>query len=101
MSLPKFHTQLKELSLLQTQWAKELDPVLQSALVSGLVLKNSVLSTGDNTINHKLGRALQGWFLVRKRGAAEVYDKQDSNTMPDKTLVLNASAGVTVDIYVF
>ncbi len=101
MSLPKFYTQLKEFSLLQTQWAAAIDPVLALPTNGAIILKSVVLAIGDNTISHKLGRALQGWSIVRVRAATTIYDKQDSNTMPDRTLVLNSSAGATVDILVF
>lgn len=56
---------------------------------------------GSNTIQHKLDRKLQGWVFVRKGAAAEVYDTQDTNTTPDRTLVLVSDAAVTVNIYVF
>lgn len=68
---------------------------------SGTLLSSVSLSSGDNTISHKLSQKLQGWFIVRLRGAATIYDKQDSNQSQDKTLVLNSSAAVTVDLWVF
>lgn len=66
-----------------------------------VVLKSVPLSTGSNTVNHTLGRTLQGWFPVRLRASATLYDTQDSNTTPDRTLMLVASAPVTVDLAVF
>lgn len=68
---------------------------------SGTILTNVSLSSGDNTIPHKLSQKLQGWFIVRLRGAATIYDKQDSNKTPELNLVLNSSAAVVVDIFVF
>lgn len=67
----------------------------------GTILVSIELSSGDNTISHKLSQKPQGWFIVRQRGAATIYDKQDDNQNADKTLVLNSSADVTVDIFVF
>jgi len=67
----------------------------------GTTLTSVNLNAGDNTIPHKLSQKLQGWFIVRLRGSATIYDKQDSNPSPDKNLVLNSSASVTVDIFVF
>jgi hypothetical protein len=67
----------------------------------GTILSNVSLNSGDNTIAHKLSQKLQGWFIVRLRGAATIYDKQDSNPSQDKNLILNSSASVTVDIFVF
>lgn len=68
---------------------------------SGTILTGIALKSGDNTVSHKLSQNLQGWFIVRLRGAATIYDKQDSNKNQSKTLVLNSSADVTVDIFVF
>lgn len=100
-ALPIYHTTSKEISMLQTNWAKQLNPVLDLPLNSGQVLQNISLLAGNNVINHLLGRKLQGWFFVRQRAAATVYDTQDNNQTPALTLTLNASAPVSVDIFVF
>ncbi len=86
---------------LQTTWSAVLNPVLKNPLVDGVLLKNITLVVGSNQINHKLGRNLQGWLIVRLRGAAVVYDTQDSNQMPSKTLLLTSDTGVNVDLWVF
>lgn len=99
--LPIFQTEDQSLSLMQTKWAAEINPLLNLPLSSSLVLSNIVLTSGKNTINHTLGRKLVGWFICRQRGAASVYDLQDLNQLPDKTLVLMASSGVSVDLTVF
>ena len=87
--------------LAQTQWATEINPVLQNPITAGVLLKNITLATGTNTINHKLGRNLQGWFIVRQRAAGTVYDTQDTNKFPALTLTLQSSANISVDLYVF
>lgn len=99
--LPKFNTSDQALSLLQTTWSSQLNPLLALPLSSSLVLKKVSLTSGKNTINHTLGRELQGWFIVRQRGSASIYDTQDVNKLSDKTLVLMASSGVSVDILCF
>jgi hypothetical protein len=100
--LPKVQAEDQAMNLLQTAWAAQLDPLLKAALASGQVLKSISLASGDNAVNHKLGRKLQGWFPVRIRGAAvSLYDKQDTNATPALTLTLNASTAVVVDLFVF
>lgn len=87
--------------MLQTNWSQKIDPVLRLPTVNGLLLKNVRLAVGVNTIDHKLGRNLQGWQVVRQRAAASIFDQQDSNQRQALTLVLNSSAIVTVDLFVF
>lgn len=101
MALPIFASDSQPMHLMQTAWASKLNPVLANPATSGLLLKNVKLSSGANTINHLLGRPLQGWCIVRQRAAAAIYDSQDANLQPTLTLALQASAPVTVDLYVF
>lgn len=88
-------------SNLNVNWGTALNNVLDNEILYGNVLTNQALTTGSNTINHGLGRVLIGWWLVRIRALATVYDTQDSNPTPASTLLLTTSADVTVDIYVF
>lgn len=89
------------LDLMQTQWASQLNPVIDNPLSKPIVLKNVLLSTGTNTINHKLGQKLQGWFATRVRSSVTLYDQQDNNQTPNLTLVLIASAPASIDLAVF
>jgi hypothetical protein len=101
MALPIFQTGSKDLSQMQTTWAQKLNPVIDSPISQGLLLKSVSLSSGANTINHTLGRKLQGWIVVRIRSGASIYDTQDSNSMPELTLTLVSSANAVVDLFVF
>lgn len=86
---------------MQTAWAQQLNPLLSNPALSGLILSGVVLGNGTSTINHKLGRKLQGWFIVGINAVAAIYDQQASNQMADKTLVLVSNAACTVNLYVF
>lgn len=99
--LPYIQTDSRELSQLQTTWASQINPVLTQAILGGNYLKNVSLTTGDNVINHKLGRNLQGWIITRIRSAATLYDTQDTNQSPSLTLNLNSSANCVVDLLVY
>lgn len=101
MTLPQFQMFDKDLNLLQTGWAKILNPFISRAQNKTNILTDVALAVGDNIINHGLGYPLNGWRLVRVRAASTIYDKQDTNTTPSTTLVLNASAAATVDLEVF
>jgi hypothetical protein len=86
---------------LQDNIANFIEPLGNNVLLSGIILKNVALAVGSNTIQHGLGRLLLGWFIVRQRASASIYDTQDTNPSPTTTLRLTSSAVVVVNIYVF
>lgn len=100
MSLPIFQS-TDNYQTQQTRWAESLNPVIDLPINKGLVLQSQRLVSGANIIDHKLGRKLQGWFIVRQRAAGTFYDTQDTNSQPQLTLQLTSSTAVTVDIFVF
>lgn len=57
--------------------------------------------SGSTEILHGLDRPLVGWMILRKRGNAVVYDEQDGNNSPGRSLKLNSSADVEIDLWVF
>ena len=104
------------IDLMQTKWKSILDPVIANPLMSGHLIKNVLLPTGgvSVSVNHKLGRKLIGWIIVRNRAVNGVNspgficDLQDQNQQPELTLVLtniDPFGGITtdanLDIYVF
>jgi hypothetical protein len=95
MSLPQKLT----LPLMQTQWASQLNPVLsnpsnKSSLITGIVL----VANTPQTINHKLGRQMQGWEVADKNANAIVWRTQPFNA---STITLESNANVTINIRVF
>lgn len=91
-----------DVNMMANRWATIIDPIIANPLNNGLILKNISLKTGNNVINHKLGRKLQGWYTVRVRNnAVTLYDTQDANQTPQLTLSLNASADCVIDLAVF
>lgn len=101
MSLTQFQTDIKELSLMQNSWATDLNPIVQMALLKGRSIMNVELEVGSNTIDHKLARKLIGWFIIGQNAASSIYDEQATNQFPNRTLVLNSSAIVTINLWVF
>lgn len=84
-----------------TPWATAIEPVINNPANNSIILKNISLVSGTNVINHKLGQKLVGWKTTRVRALATIYDTQDSNPTPTLTLILVASAPVTIDLEVF
>jgi hypothetical protein len=83
---------------MQNRWASIINPLLSNPLNNSSLLKNIELQTGDNVINHLLGRTLQGWIIVDIQGVADIYRSMPLN---DQTLTLNSSAAVTISLGVF
>jgi hypothetical protein len=71
-----------------------------TAIINGVLLKKQTID-GSTDIVHGLARAPEGWVVVRKRANAVVFDEQDSNPNPAKTIRLNSSAAVVADLWVF
>lgn len=98
MSLPIYTTNSKDLSLLQTNWASQINPLLSNQITKGYLLTNVELLTGVNTINHLLSRKMVGWMIADIDSAAVIYRTQPFN---NKTLVLSTSAPATINLWVF
>jgi len=88
------------LSTMQTRWKSDLDPLLANPLNGISILKDVSLVSGKNTVNHLLGRTMQGWFLTDVQGVATIYHPSTSpfNAL---TLTLVSSAAVVCSIGVF
>lgn len=86
---------------LMPKWAAILNPVIACPIINGLLLEDISLETGANVINHKLGRKLIGWIIVRQNADASIYDMQEFNQMPQLTLNLTSSADCNVSLWVF
>ena len=97
-SLPLFKSDDLQFMLHQTKWKAALDPVLSSPLPQGSLIEGVSLISGTNTINHLLGRMMQGWFIVDIDSGALVYRSQPFNKL---TLTLTSSAPAHCAIWVF
>ena len=73
------------------------NPLLDGVRVTGI----SLSASGTTPVEHTLGREPLGWILIRKRGTADVWDSQDTNALPSRTLALNCSVNVEVDLWIF
>ena len=87
--------------LLLTQWSQAINPVLNSPIATPIILSDITLTSGVNVINHTLGQKLQGYVVVMKSASSDIFDMQNTNPSPQRTLILNASAPVTVSLLVF
>jgi hypothetical protein len=90
-----------EVSKMQDRLLEGVNQALSSLLVDAVLLEGISLVSGVNTISHKLGRKLSGWFVVRISAAITLFDSQATNLIQDKTLILTASGPATASLVVF
>ena len=100
MSLALFKTDDQSMTLLQNSWKSSIDPVITNPLTLGILQKNIPLVVGVNSINHKLGRNIQGYVIAGMHGVySQIFDSPSLN--PSLTLTLNSSVATVIDLYCF
>lgn len=105
MSLKAFRkVKVADLSVSQFQdnVANFFTQLLLNAVLSGRLIENiDVLSASVNSINHGLGRAPRGYFIVKSDADVRVWSVAANQTTPLVTLELSASANATISLYIF
>lgn len=72
-------------------------PILDGLLIPGI----ECLASTPTTINHGLGRPIRGYQIVYQNADARLWALDENQTLPSSTLVLNCSANVTINLWVF
>jgi len=78
--------------------ASTLNPIIANPTLSGHALLSITLKTGTNTVNHGLGRLMQGFYITDVDAAVVPYRSQPMNA---STLTLTCSAPVTINLWVY
>ena len=100
MALPSFRklvTSDTVMSRLQDTLATIFSWIGRREILDGILLKGVSIATSPTAVDHGLGRAAEGFIPVRSNASATIY--QVSAT--DRTLNLQASSAVIVDLWVF
>lgn len=91
-----------ELNRFQRNVAAAVDPLKKLELLDAVWLQAVALdSARANQVPHGLGRKVRGYVVTRRSANLNVWDEQDENPNPDKTLRLQTSASGSVDLWVF
>ncbi len=91
-----------ELQKVQQNVENAISPIIRKEIIDGVLLRDVCLEPSiSNEVKHSLGRKPLGWTIVRKRADARIWDVQDYNRNPTKTLSLAVSHSVKVDIWIF
>ena len=72
--------------------ANTLDPIVAIPWMGGVLLEDVSLTSGANTIDHKLGREIRGWFVVRIQGATATYPVETASDSTSLSLTIGANA---------
>lgn len=86
------------ISRFQTNVATVFEKIGISPFVSGSIV-DATIGTSDTQVEHKLGRAYQGWLLVDKQGPGDVYSQPATDATREVTL--KSTAIVKVKLYIF
>ncbi len=81
--------------------AEFVQPIQNSRIWQGVLIKSVSLSTGSVTLlEHKLNRDPQGWTIVSKNAQSDVWENK-TNVIRKRFIGLECSANVVVDIWIF
>jgi hypothetical protein len=85
--------------LAQTEWAKQLEPILGNAILKGHSLGSVQLNANQpKDISTGLGRQQQGWIITDLLSNAKVWRTKPFNST---TLTLQADADTTISLWVY
>jgi hypothetical protein len=103
MALQRLRSSDDQLNRVQDNIAKALGELEQRigmkfVLAQGIELLGS---STDNIVNHKLGRAAQGFLVSNRNANAVVWVSPTLNKSPERQIILRAGSNVTVDLLFF
>ena len=76
-------------------------PLLTDPFLDGVLISDLELAVGDNIIDHGLGRKYQGYLITKQNAVSSFYLSSTTNNSQHLTIILVASAAVTIDLRVF
>ena len=96
----KIGTKDKDLERVQENIDGPLRELLSKQILDGILLEGiTLVNAQTNLVNHLLGRAYRGFFIVRLSAGVSIWDS--SSDRPQDFLVLNTSANCTISLWVF
>lgn len=99
-SMKKLQSPDRVMNTIQDNVETALRPLLTNPLLDGTLIENVSIPTGSpKTIEHGLGRAVRGWYVVSPQANAVVWETPSA--LPTKTLILNSSANVDCKLWVY
>lgn len=101
-SFKTLNTNVPDLNRVQDNVSNAFKPLFKNPLLYGVFVKDvSLDSSGTTQVNHGLNKNVSGYLVTRMSASSNVWDSQETNNLKTKTLALNCSADVVVDLYIF
>ena len=98
----KIRSKNEDLNRVQDNIEKQYNQVVDKEVLDGHILQNVTLVPNKvNLVQHKLGRQIEGWIVIRKRADARIWDVQDCNVNKQISIALIVTSEVEVDLWVF
>ena len=91
----------QEVTRVQSHIQKTFAPLLELPFADGVLRSDLSIGTSDTEIEHKLGRAYEGWLVVGLTTNSVVYESATSNTNKRSVIILQASSAATATIFFF
>lgn len=86
-----------DITRLQDAVAEPIRQITSKSILDGVVVSDVSLASGNTTFNHKLGRKPIGYLVIKRSGAADIYDSDLTIT----SITVNSSAAITASFWVF
>jgi hypothetical protein len=78
------------------------EKIAGQVILDGRYVDEVNLTSGvQNFIEHKLGRAVKGYIVVKNNAQCDIWDNEATNTNQDRFLVLRTSANAIVSLWIF
>ena len=91
----------QEVTRVQSHIQKTFAPLLELPFADGVLRSDLSIGTADTEIEHKLGRAYEGWLMVGLKTNSVVYESATANTNKSSVIILKASTSATANIFFF
>lgn len=93
-------TALGDVQRLQDALSKVFNAIQTKQILDGRLIENVAIVTGTaKEIDHGLQKPVRGWIVIDKNAQATVWST--ASDLPNRTLILNTSADVTVSLWIF
>lgn len=93
-------TAVRDIQRLQDALSKVFNAIQTKQILDGRLIEDiELVSASANELDHGLQRPVRGWIVVGKNADSNVWTSESE--IPNRTLILNASADVTISLWIF